>query len=94
MNKPYAGMIGEKVEDAIAEALTKLEEMRGIAEQEYQKHLDDPRFHAILKSFDAAGYALLHGRALLRMEPSTDYIKEQSVASMNAAKCLAHQKKG
>lgn len=89
MNKPYAGMVGEKVEDALAEALNKLEEMREIAEQEFQKHLDDPRFHAILHSFDAAGYALQHGRALLRQEPFTDQTKNQAIASMEAARELA-----
>jgi hypothetical protein len=85
MNKPYAGMVSEKNEEALNMAIEAIKKSWDIANQEYQKNQNDPRFLAILRSFDAAAYAIQHGRALLRQEPYSDQMKNQAISAMNSA---------
>jgi len=84
MAKP-TGMISEKNEEALDLAIEAIKKSWDIANQEFQKNSDDPRFYALLRSFDAAAYAIEHGRKLLRREPFANQTMEQVVAAMKAA---------
>lgn len=89
-----AGMVSEKNEEALDMAIEAIKKSWDIANQEYQKNPDDPRFYAILRSFDAAAYALQHGRALLRQEPFADQPMKQAIAAMKIAEEMAKKYKG
>ena len=93
MTKP-TGMISEKNEEALDLAIKAIKKSWDIANQEYQKNPDDPRFLALLRSFEAAAYALKHGRSLLRQEPLFDDSMNQAINAMKVAQQTAMRYKG